>query len=71
MVLNKKINKKYYINPSAWYNGTAFQLLKSCMVTRDTSEKFMTKKQKKRKQFAKYLNAYLYKETALQLYNNA
>ena len=71
IIYRDKINKKYYINPSAWYNGTAFQLLKSCMVTRDTSEKFMTKKQKKRKQFAKYLNAYLYKETALQLYNNA
>lgn len=66
-----KSNKKYYINPSAWYNGSAFQLLKSCMVTRDTSEKLMTKKQKKRKQFAKLLNAYLYKETTLQLYNNA
>ncbi|MBE6326574.1 MAG: hypothetical protein E7077_05860 [Bacteroidales bacterium] len=71
MIYRDKTNKKYYINPSAWYNGTAFQLLKSCMVTSDSSEKFLTKKQKKRRQFAKYLNAYLYKETTLQLYNNA
>lgn len=71
IIYRDKTNKKYYINPSCWYNGSAYNLLKSCKATEDTSEKFMTKKEKKRRRFAKYQNAILYNQLTQQSYNNA
>lgn len=64
-------NKKYYINPFCWYNGSAYRLLSSCKSTDKISEKIMTKKEKKRMRFAKFQNAKLCNELSQSLYNNA